>query len=107
MEALLASLALLLLFAAIIAMVGLACRAGARSDLQLWKMLARRGIAPSDADAAANARLARAVRRCVLCANVERCDRWLASNAAAGLEQFCPNAGALEGLGIRLHRKPG
>jgi hypothetical protein len=104
MEALLASFAMLLLFAAIVAMVGLACRAGARSDLQLWKVLARRGIAPSDADAPADARLARAVRRCVLCANVERCDRWLAADEAAGLEQFCPNAGALEGLGIRLRK---
>jgi hypothetical protein len=82
MEAFLASFAMLLLFAAIVAMVGLACRAGARSDLQLWK----------------------AVRRCVLCANVERCDRWLAANEAAGLEQFCPNAGALEGLRSRLRK---
>ena len=104
MEALLASVLMLLLFAAIVAMVGLACRAGARSDMQIWKVLERRGIAPSDADAPADARLARAVRRCVLCANVERCDRWLASSEAAGLEQFCPNAGALQGLGIRLHK---
>jgi hypothetical protein len=51
----------------------------------------RTGISSDDA-AGQDAKLARAVRRCVLCPSIEECDRWLASGSREGLGLFCPNA---------------
>ena len=103
MNALLISLALILLFGAGIAAlpyIEAACRRlGVRNaDLQLWRVMSRRAIDP-DHVPATPARLA--VRRCVLCPSIEQCDRWLASNAQEGLEDFCPNATLLEQLSVR------
>jgi len=93
------SISLILLFAALIAAlpyIHAACRRiGARdADLQLWRVMARRGIAPDDSPGT-QARLAHAVRRCVFCPSIEECDHWLAANAHDGLEEFCPNANLL------------
>ncbi|MBL8661984.1 MAG: hypothetical protein JNM29_04125 [Candidatus Odyssella sp.] len=37
-------------------------------------------------------------RRCLFCAETARCDRWLASDARRGNEEFCPNAGTFEAI---------
>jgi hypothetical protein len=105
MQALSISVSLLLLFAAAVAalpFVYAACRRiGARqADLQIWRVMARRGIVEDDAPAA-QAKLARAVRRCVLCPSIEQCDQWLASEGEASLAGFCPNATLLDDLGVK------
>ena len=102
MSAFIISITSLLLFAALIAALpylNAACRrVGVRNaDLQLWDVMARRGIEP-DNTAATQAKLAHAVRRCVFCPSIEQCDHWLAANAQNGLEDFCPNARLLEEL---------
>jgi hypothetical protein len=96
MEALLISLTGLLLFAATIGALPFLYAAWRRarerrSDLQIWRVMARRGVV-ADESPATQAKLARAVRRCVLCPSIEQCDGWLASGAGGGLEDFCPNA---------------
>jgi len=91
MDALIASLALFLAIAAVVCALGIAARSRARPQLQIWQVLRRFGIAPGG-EADTLEPLARAVRRCALCRNVERCERWLASPSAAGLDHFCPNA---------------
>ena len=35
-------------------------------------------------------------RRCLFCGETGRCERWLASDARRGNEEFCPNAGTFE-----------
>lgn len=72
-------------------------RIGAReADLEIWRVMAQRGIDPVGATPAT---LARAVRRCALCPSIEECDRWLAENEHDGLDEFCPNAALMEKLG--------
>lgn len=105
MKALLISLALILLFGAGIAALPYIDATwrrvgGRRHDLQLWRVMTRRGIDP-DHVPTTPATLAHAVRRCVFCPSIEQCDRWLASNAQDGLEDFCPNATLLEQLRVR------
>src|SRR5437867_3854652 len=105
MEALSISLTLILLFAAAVAALpfihGAWRRISAReSDLQIWRVMARRGIVTDDAPAA-QAKLARAVRRCVLCPSIEQCDHWLASDGKASLAEFCPNATLFDELGAK------
>jgi hypothetical protein len=105
MTALFISLALLALFAAAIVALPFIYAAWRRlgvrdANLQIWQVMARRGIVADQAPAT-QAKLAHAVRRCVFCPSIEQCDRWLASNAQAGLEDFCPNATLLEQLEIR------
>jgi uncharacterized protein DUF6455 len=74
-------------------------RIGAReADLQIWRLMARRGIAVDDSPAA-QPKLARVVRRCVLCPSIEECDHWLASDGKRSVAEFCPNAAALDELG--------
>src|SRR5207237_6352173 len=68
------SVSLLLLFAALVAALPFIYatwrRIDAReADLQIWRVMARRGIVAEDAPAA-QAKLARAVRRCVLCPGI-------------------------------------
>ena len=103
MEALGISLTVLFLFAITVAaapLVYAACRrAGAReADLQIWRVMARRGLA-ADPSPATQAKLARAVRRCVFCPSIEQCDHWLASDGKTSLAEFCPNATVFDGLG--------
>jgi hypothetical protein len=94
------ALASLFLFAVIIAGLPYIYAAWRRigereADLQLWRVMTRRGI---DADQrATHAQLAGAIRRCVLCPSIERCDRWLAENEQDALEEFCPNAALFAG----------
>ena len=99
MTALIISLMSILLFAAMICALPYIDaawrRVGARdADLQMWRIMTRRGIVP---DRVTQADLARAVRRCVFCPSIEQCDRWLAQNEQDGLEDFCPNATLLAG----------
>ena len=105
MSALIISLTLLALFVALIVALPFVHAAWRRAvardaNLQIWQVMARRGIV-TDQTPATQATLARAVRRCVLCPSIEQCDRWLASNAREGLEDFCPNATLIEQLEIR------
>src|SRR6266516_1134514 len=100
MEALSISLTLLLLFAAIVAALPFLHAAWRRlnereADLQIWRVMARRAIVAEDTPAA-QAKLAHAVRRCVLCSGIEECDHWLASDGKASLGEFCPNATLLD-----------
>ena len=102
MSAMIISVTFLILFAAGIAglpyLYAAWRRVGAReADLEIWRVMAQRGIDP-DSGVATPAKLARAVRRCVLCPSIEECDRWLAANAQDGLEEFCPNAALMEEL---------
>jgi hypothetical protein len=102
MQALWTSLVLLLLFAGIVATLSFAYGAWQRirtreADLQIWRVMARRGLA-ADPSPATQAKLARAVRRCVFCPSIEQCDHWLASDGKASLAEFCPNATLFDGL---------
>lgn len=103
MSAFVIALAVLFLFAVgIVALpyvYGAWRRIGARkADLQIWRVMARRGIA-GDGEPATQAKLAHAIRRCVFCPNIEQCDRSLAADDRADLTYFCPNATLLEELG--------
>jgi len=96
MESMLTGLVLLMLFAGVVASLPFAYAGWRRltqreGDLQIWRALRRTGIAAEDA-AASQAKLARAVRRCVMCPSIEECDHWLASGDREGLGLFCPNA---------------
>lgn len=102
MSALFISVTVLFVFAAVIVALPFIHGAwrridGREADLQIWRLMARRKIVAGE-DPATQAKLARAVRRCVRCPSIEQCDRWLAANAQDGLEDFCPNATLLEGL---------
>ena len=96
MDAFITSLALLLLFAGLVAALPIACAGWRRlvareGDLQIWRAMRRRGITQDDT-AGQDAKLARAVRRCVMCPSIDDCDQWLASGSREGLGLFCPNA---------------
>jgi hypothetical protein len=96
MEGMLTGLVLLMLFAAMVAALPFAYAGWRRltareGDLQIWRAMRRSGIAPQDASQS-DAKMARAVRRCVLCPSIEECDHWLASGNREGLGLFCPNA---------------
>ena len=62
---------------------------------QSWRMLARKGVAMSAAEASAY-EMALATRRCVACADKAQCDTWLAAHRREGFEGFCPNASLIE-----------
>ncbi|HEY3074174.1 MAG TPA: DUF6455 family protein [Burkholderiales bacterium] len=105
MQTLSISVTLLLLFAAVVAALPFIYAAWRRisareADLQIWRVMARRGIVADDAPAS-QAKLARAVRRCVLCPSIEQCDHWLASDGETSLAEFCPNATLLDELGAK------
>src|SRR5512145_44675 len=59
--------------------------------LELWTMLHRRGLTAEGALEEPRP-LAMALRRCAVCASVEECRHWLASEAREGFDAFCPNA---------------
>ena len=96
MDAFIVSLALLLLFAGLVAAVPMAFAGWRRlvareGDLQIWRVMRRRGL-EAQSIGAKDATLARAVRRCVMCPSIDDCDHWLASGNREGLGLFCPNA---------------
>lgn len=102
MEAVLTGIVLLALFVGIVATMPFAYAGWRRltareNDLQIWRAMRRRGLAPEDA-VGEEAKLARAVRRCVLCPSIEDCDHWLASGNKDGLGLFCPNATLFDDL---------
>jgi hypothetical protein len=70
---------------------------GGGGQLELWRVMHRRGLSITDA-AEQPRSLALAVRRCTLCPSTEACDEWLASGARDGQEDFCPNAEYLHKL---------
>ena len=65
--------------------------------LELWRVLARRGLSPTDATGEPRS-LALALRRCALCPSVDACNRWLAREGPKRLDEFCPNAEYLRKL---------
>jgi hypothetical protein len=88
-------LVLLAVFAGMVAMLPLAYAGWRRltsreGDLQIWRAMRRSGVAPQDA-AGQEAKMARAVRRCVLCPSIDECNHWLDSGDREGLGLFCPN----------------
>lgn len=92
----------LVLFIGIVAVLSLAYAGWRRmmsreDDLQIWRVMRRAGIAPQDV-AGQPAKMAHAVRRCMLCPSIEDCDHWLASGKREGLAHFCPNAGIVDEL---------
>jgi len=108
MNALITSLALLLLFAGLVAAVPLAIAGWRRlvareGDLQIWRVMRRRGISNDDV-ARGDARLSRAVRRCVMCPSIEDCDHWLGTGERDGLGLFCPNATFFDDIERRKDR---
>lgn len=66
-------------------------------ELELWRVLRRRGLGRADTEHAPSA-LGDAVRRCMLCPSTEACQAWLASERPGRLEEFCPNADYLKRL---------
>lgn len=91
-------LLLLLLAAAAPALYTLRARFFARAaQLELWRMMQRRGLSPADA-AEEPKNLALAIRRCTLCPSLSECHAWLDSGAREGAEAFCPNASYLRKL---------
>ena len=74
-----------------------------KSDLQIWKVMRRRGITPDDA-AGKERELVMAAHRCIACPSIPRCDAWLASGRTEGAEEFCPNYKLLEDLGAARRR---
>ena len=60
------------------------------SDLQLWPVMARKGLDAHDA-AGKERELVIAGRKCLACSYTARCDAWLASGHQDGLEAFCWN----------------
>jgi hypothetical protein len=96
MEAMLSGIVLLVLFASTVALLPFAYAGWRRltareGDLQIWHALRRSGLSSHDT-AGHDAKLANAVRRCVMCRSIDECDHWLASHSREGLEHFCPNA---------------
>lgn len=96
MEAMLSGIVLLVLFASTVALLPFAYAGWRRltareGDLQIWRALQRSGLGTEDT-AGHEAKLAHAVRRCVMCRSIDECDHWLAAGSREGLEHFCPNA---------------
>ena len=63
--------------------------------LPLFSALARRGLRP---EALPPGALGTAVRRCVMCAEKDRCRAWLDAAAPGGDLPFCPNQPFLEAV---------
>ena len=96
MEAMLTGVVLLFVFAGVVALMPFAYAGWRRltsrdGDLQIWRAMRRVGVMPADA-AGHEPKMARAVRRCVMCPSIEECDHWLGSGNREGLGLFCPNA---------------
>ena len=58
---------------------------------RIFQVLRRHGAGAEQAFGTPRHDAALAVRRCTFCAYKAQCDRWLASGAKNGLEDFCPN----------------
>lgn len=112
MDSVFPAMVVLVVFAGGLALLWLGYRGWRRltareGDLQIWQALRRSGLSAEDA-AAQPAQLGYAVRRCVMCPNIEECDRWLASGKREGLDEFCPNAtyfDALKGKTVQPARR--
>lgn len=109
MSAMLSGLVFLLLFVLAVSAAPFLYAAWRRlvsreGELQIWRAMSRCGIAPEEA--ADEAKLGGAVRRCVMCPSIIECDEWLASGNRDGLAKFCPNAGLFMQLEAQkgLHR---
>jgi len=72
-------------------------------QLQIWRGLARRGLAPEDAAGHARA-FAIAVRRCALCNSLDECEHWLAGGRHDP-SAFCPNSTFMENLQREKRRR--
>lgn len=93
MEALvILALIALALAAAAPALYALRRRLAQPAELEIWRMLERRG--PPERGQSRS--FAMAVRRCALCTNVEQCRDWLAGRSAGSVDDFCPNARYLQ-----------
>ena len=102
MGALLISVSILLLLFALVSALPFAYAGWRRAtqrdtELQIWPVMRRLGIAP-EATPANGAKMAHAIRRCVLCPSLEECEHWLASAKTDGIADFCPNTSVIEGL---------
>ncbi len=105
MSALLISLASLLLFFMLVAALPFFYAGWRRAthrdaELEIWPVMRRLGVG-AEAAPRNDAKMAHAVRRCVLCPSLEECEHWLASGKTDGIAEFCPNASVIDGL-----RKP-
>ena len=65
----------------------------------LGAMLRRQGAdLPDPITQTAGTDYSRAVHRCLNCSVSTSCGKWLEEGKKAGYEEFCPNAGYIEGL---------
>ena len=95
------ALALLLILPAVVSVPGfyaaLRRRIPRESKLEIWPVMARLGVRAEDAPGA-ETKMARAVRRCVMCRSISQCQAWLAAGRSDGLDEFCPNASLFDWL---------
>jgi len=75
----------------------LARAGGDDRELEIWQVLRRRGFAAESATLEPE-QMARAIRRCQLCASLEACRAWLAAGRTEGTDEFCPNDGVFRAL---------
>ena len=85
----------LALAAAAPALYALRRRLARPGELEIWRMLEKRGGDAAQEQGRSHA-FAMAVRRCALCTSAERCREWLEGRSADRAEDFCPNARYLE-----------
>ncbi|HYL88037.1 MAG TPA: DUF6455 family protein [Burkholderiales bacterium] len=102
MNALLISLASLILFFMLVASLPFFYAGWRRAtdrgaELQIWPVMRRLGVS-ADATPRNDGTMAHAIRRCVLCPSLEECEHWLESAKTDGIDEFCPNAAVIEGL---------
>lgn len=96
MEALvILALIALALAAAAPALYALRRRLAQPGELEIWRMLERRGLGAEEARGHGRT-FTMAVRRCALCTSIDQCRQWLAGRSTGGAEDFCPNARYLE-----------
>ncbi|HET7197162.1 MAG TPA: DUF6455 family protein [Burkholderiales bacterium] len=80
-----------------------ACATGREGELEIWRVMRRRGLAVDEA-ATDPAPIARAIRRCQLCPSLDQCRAWLARGHCQGTDEFCPNDGFFRSLDSAQHR---
>jgi hypothetical protein len=102
MSALLIGLASFVAFFLLVAALPFAYAAWRRvtnrdAELEIWRVMRRLGISP-EATPRSDARMAHAIRRCVMCPSLEECDHWLEAGRTDGIGEFCPNAAVFEDL---------
>ncbi|TAK82972.1 MAG: hypothetical protein EPO20_19815 [Betaproteobacteria bacterium] len=69
----------------------------ARTELELWSVMQRRGLDLADT-AGRERELGVAASLCVTCPSLEACRDWLAREKPDGLDAFCPNAAFIASL---------